>query len=73
MITVDHPLTQFLTELTRVVITMLAVVYPRHLGNHFSGKRIATGIQCCSEPIDEPVYRHNHSIHASNWHMNGSA
>lgn len=73
MIAVDHPFAQPFTKLACIVIAVLTVVYPRNLGYNFSGKRISTGIECRSEAINEPVYRHYHCIHASDWHMNGTA
>lgn len=73
MITIDHPLAQLFTEFTCIVITVLAVVYPRNLRYNFSSKCVAASIECRSEAVDEPIYRHNHCVHASNWHMYGTA
>lgn len=72
MMSADHPLAQFLTKITGIVIVMLAIMYPCDLGDNLGGKSIATGVECCSEAVNEPIYRHYHCVHASDGHMDGS-
>lgn len=70
-VVLDHHLIQPLAILIRLVVH--AIVDARHLRHHLRSKGVTARVERRPEPVYEPVYGDDDSIHTSHRNINGSA